>query len=594
MGGLWVPGRLSTARTSWSLLGRPYRTGGEIFGVVTDRSSRVSLWRQLAIGQAVSLLSSMLRDLDLEDAPAATVEARWAAQLPGEPARRSRDAIANGSRLLPPQLLLIAVKEALAFCGPGPARDDVSDLDVVLQAVLSIADELGQVRDHDEPEWGGLKATLAAELLANGHFNVTARPAPLMARTQVTWRKGWSPAVREKERLRAGGQPAELFAEATGCALDAFLGVATHLWVQAYIHKHLRFPPEFFDRLGIDPAAIDLFLDVTSVPLADLQQRVTQQPPATEQPWEFNDLRRQPIVRLPDGSVQVLRIGFVLERAFGQIPEFDVADHLRKIDGGTDQRVKGGREEAFRSCLNAQFEHIVGEALRRIFPASGHFKRVYSEREMWHAWKTKKNTPKVCDWVVDCGDVWICLDANNRRLSQPVVGGHADVSELDKELAAVLADNKARQMASTIRHLTQFLPQLTGRNLVPGTRFIPLIVTPDDGLPWNPAVHRRVQEVLAANGTLQTSRATALGVISLHDLGLVEHAADNGRDAGNLLGTWRSQQPEVALQHFMDGQGQELHRPQWVTDTFSSLVDELVELQTSYLGDSRTSEFTAD
>ncbi|MGC9671312.1 hypothetical protein ACNTMW_32805 [Planosporangium sp. 12N6] len=39
-----------------------------------------------------------------------------------------------------------------------------------------------------------------------------------------------------------------------GCALDAFLGVAIHLWVQAYVHKHLRFPPEFFDRLGIDPA----------------------------------------------------------------------------------------------------------------------------------------------------------------------------------------------------------------------------------------------------------------------------------------------------------------------------------------------------
>lgn len=583
MGGLWVPGRPPMARSSWSLLGRPYCTGAEIFGAVTDRSSRELLWGQVPVGQALSLLSAMLRDLDLEDVPEAEVEAGWAAHLPGEAASRARAAIAKGQRLLPPQLLVVALKEALISCPPGPASDDLSNLDVVLKAVLSIADELGQVREEDEPQWGGLKATLAAEMLANGYFNVTARPAPLMARTQVTWREGWSSAVDEKEQVRAGGQPAELFAEATGCALDAFLGVATHLWVQAYIHKHLRFPKDFFDRLGIDPAAIDLFLDATSVSLADLQQRVAQQPPATEQPWEFNDLRRRPIVRLPDGTVQVIRVGFVLERAFGQVPEFDVADHLRKIDGGTNQRVKKGREEAFRSCLNSQFEYTVGELLRRIFPASGHFKRVYSEREMWHAWKTKKNTPKVCDWVVDCGDVWICLDANNRRLSQPVVGGQADVSELDKELAAVLADNKARQMASTIRHLTQFLPQLTGRNLVPGTRFVPLIVTPDDGLPWNPAVHRRVQELLAANGTLQTSRATALGVISLHDLGLVEYAADNGRNAGNLLTAWRSQQPEVALQHFMDGQGEKLHRPQWVTDTFSQLVDELVEQQTSYL-----------
>ncbi|MDG4820199.1 hypothetical protein O7628_32355 [Micromonospora sp. WMMD956] len=551
---------------------------------MTDRASRELLWGQVPVGQALLLLSCVLRDLDLEDAPEAEIEARWAAQLPGEAASRARAAIAGGRRLLPPQLLLVAFKEALVACPPGPARDDLSNLDVVLQAVFSIADELGQVRDGGEPRWGGLKATLAAELLANQYFNATAHPAPLMARSQVTWREGWSSAVGEKERIRAGGQPAELFAEATGCALDAFLGVATHLWVQAYMHKYLHFPPEFFGRLGIDPVAIDLFLDATSVSLADLQQQVAQQTPATEQPWEFNALRRRPIVRLPDGSVQVIRVGFVLERAFGQVPEFDVADHLRRIDGGTDQRVKGGREEAFRSCLNSQFEYSIGELLRRIFPASGHFKRLYSENDMWHAWtKAKGRKPSVCDWVVDCGDVWICLDANNRRLSQPVVGGQADVPELDKELAAVLAGNKARQMASTIRHLTELLPQLTGRNLVPGTRFVPLIVTPDDGLPWNPAVHRRVQEVLAANGTLQTSRATALGVISLQDLGLVEYAADNGRDAGNLLATWRSQQPEVALQHFMYGQGEELHRPQWVTDTFSQVVDELVEQQTRYL-----------
>jgi hypothetical protein len=379
-----------------------------------------------------------------------------------------------------------------------------------------------------------------------------------------------------------------LFAEATGCALDAFLGVAAHLWVQAQMRNYLRFPPEFFRRIGVDPAAVDVFLDATSVPLAELQEQVAQQPPPTEQLWEFNDLRRRPIVRMPDGSVQVIRVGFVLERAFGQVPEFDVADHLRRIDGGTDQRVKGGREEAFRSCLDSQFEHCVGRLLLRIFPAAGHLKRVYSEKEMGRAWKKKGNTPSVCDWVVDCGDTWLCLDANNRRLSQPVVGGRADPADLDKELNSVLADHKAQQMASTIRHLTQFLPKLTGRDLPADTRFVPLIVTPDDGLPWNPAVHRRVQELLAKSGELQTRRAAALGVISLHDLGVVEHAADNGRDAGSLLATWRTQQPDVSLQHFLGGQNELLYTSQWTRDTFSRAVDELVEQQTTYLDKAAT------
>jgi hypothetical protein len=119
MGDLWVPGRPMMARSSWSLLGRPYCTGAEIFGAVTDSSSRELLWGQVPVGQALSLLSAMLRDLDLEDVPEAEVEAGWAAQLPREAASRARAAIAKGRRLLPPQLLLVALKEALISCPPG-------------------------------------------------------------------------------------------------------------------------------------------------------------------------------------------------------------------------------------------------------------------------------------------------------------------------------------------------------------------------------------------------------------------------------------------------------------------------------------------
>jgi hypothetical protein len=580
MRGLWVPGHPPVARSSWSLLGRPYCRGAEVFGVATDRSARERLWAQIPVGHALALLSGMLRDLDLADAPVGSVEAGWAAATSGKAAAQARAVIARSGRLLPPQLLLVGVKEALRYCPPGAARDDLSDLDTVLRAVLSIADEIGQVRE-DGPLWGGLVGSLAAEMIANQHFNATAYPAPLMARTQVTWREGWSPSVRERNRSRAGGQPAELFAEVMGCELDAFLGVAINLWAQPQQHNYLRFPPEFFRRIGVDPAAVELFLGATSVSLADLQQVVAQGPVATEQPWEFNDFRRHPMVRLPDGSVQVIRIGFVLERAFGQVAEFDVRDRLRAADGGTDGMVSGGREEAFRSCLNDQFEYCVGEVLRRIFPSEGHFKRVYSETEMKQAWKTKKTTPRVCDWVVDCGDVWLCLDATNRRLSQPLVGGYADLTQMDEELAVTLTDHKASQIASTIRYLTNSLPQLTGRHLRPGTRFVPLIVTPEDGLPWNPAVHRRVQELVAAKGTLRTTRAAELGIVSLHDLGLVERAADDGRDAGKLVETWRSRQPEVALQHFLHGRGEVLRRPQWELDKFSQLVDELIEQQTA-------------
>jgi hypothetical protein len=521
----------------------------------------------------------MLRDIDLGDPSIQQVEAGWAAALSGAAGGRALTAVRGGRRLLPPQLLLVALKEALRDCPDGTSRGDLSDLDLVLQAVWSIGDELGTVRDADEPRWGGLPASLAAEMMANQYFNVAARPLPLIARTQSMWRDGWATSVDPALVLRAAGTPAELFMEATGCELDEFLGVATHLWVQAQQHRYLRFPPDFFTRLGVTPAAVERFLAATSIALADLQQYAAGQD-AVRHPWDFNLLRERPLVQMPDGMVQVVRLGFVLERAFGQVPEFDVRQHLRQADGGGDRTVKGGREEAFRSALNTQFEACVGQSLRRIFPATGHFERVYTEHDMWRAWRTKKSKPKVSDWTVDCGDVWLCLDATNRRLIQNVVGGLATEKELDDELNAVLAGRKAAQMASTIRHLTSGLPQLARRNLPADTTFIPLIIIPDDGLPWNPAVHNRVQEMVAAAGTLKSARATPLGVITFQDLGLLERMVEQGRDAGGLLKSWRSQRPEMALQHFLEEQGFTLRRPQWEVDAFDRLTDELIDRMT--------------
>jgi hypothetical protein len=188
----------------------------------------------------------------------------------------------------------------------------------------------------------------------------------------------------------------------------------------------------------------------------------------------------------------------------------------------------------------------------------------------------------VCDWVVDCGQMWLCLDATNRRLSQAVAGGSADPDALDHEVNAVLAGHKASQMASTIRHLTEQLPRLTSRSLLPGARFLPLIVIPEDGLPWNQAVHQRVQEILAASGTLQTRRAAPLGVITVDDLGLVERAVEDGNNASELLSRWRTEAPEVPLQNFLYSRGATLRRPRREVETFDKLTDELLERMTRH------------
>ncbi|MFG1928946.1 hypothetical protein [Cryptosporangium sp. NPDC048952] len=577
---LWLPPGVAGIESSWTVLGKPYCTAEEIFGEAMDSATRYQLWGRIPIGHALSLLSSMLRDLDLQALGIPAIEAGWAAALADHARTQALAAIRQGRRLLPPQLLVVAVKEALRYCPAGASRDDLSDLGLVLQAVWSIGDEVGHVLDEDAPTWGGLPASLAAEMMANQYFNVTARPLPLIARTQAMWRDGWGLSVDPGLVSRAGGTPAELFLEATGCELDAFLGVAIHLWVQAQEHRYLRFPPEFFSRIGIAEEAVERFLGAASASLSELQLYASGQD-AVHRPWDFNRLREKPLVRLPDGSVQVIRLGFVLERAFGQVPEFDVGQHLRRIDGSGSLAAAGGRAEAFRFALNTQFEDCVARTLRRIFPATGHFERVYAEHAMRRAWRTKRHIPKVCDWAVDCGDVWLCFDATNRRLAQPVAGGFASLTDLDAEVEAVLAGRKASQIASTIQHLTTRLPQLTGRNLPAGTRFVPLIVIPDDGLPWNPAVHNRVQGLLAAAETLQSKRAAPLGVITFEDLGLLERVVEDGQDAGGLLWGWRSQRPEMPLQHFLNVQGVPLRRPEWEVEAFHRLADELTDRITS-------------
>ena len=88
---------------------------------------------------------------------------------------------------------------------------------------------------------------------------------------------------------------------------------------------------------------------------------------------------------------------------------------------------------------------------------------------------------------------------------------------------------------------------------------------------------------MTVSGALQSRHATALGIVSLHDLGLVERAADNGQEAGKLLATWRSRQPEVALQQYIGGRGDLLYTPRSVMESFSAVVDELVAQQTGYL-----------
>jgi hypothetical protein len=61
------------------------------------------------------------------------------------------------------------------------------------------------------------------------------------------------------------------------------------------------------------------------------------------------------------------------------------------------------------------------------------------------------------------------------------------------------------------------------------------------------------------------------------------HLTTAATQARCWLAAWRTQQPEVSLQHFLGGQNELLYTSQWTRGTFSRALGELVEQQTTYL-----------
>lgn len=553
-----------------------YAVATEVLGQAVPLVVRAGLWSAVPVGQALTLIASMLKDLDLAERPTPAIEIGWVNQVSSEVLRNQlRSAIRDEARLLPPQILLLAALEAIEHCPPGGASDNFLGLDQIFEAVLGVAEDSSAPRTGGEL-WGGLDSGLAAELVAQHYFGHTIDPIDQLAWVHENWRTPWvRPTVKEKVITQAGGEPRVLFLEATNVEIDDFAAVGVHLWVQAQQHGFLRYPSEFFDRLGIDRAAVDRFLAETSTDLTALKAEVaTERARTGASRWAFHSLRRRPIVRLENGEWLVMRIGFVIQRALGDATYWDVRNYLR----AEDKRAGTKREEAFRGCLGSALEAHVGQTLMRMFPGGGLSRRVFDEITMQKAWAGKKGQmPSACDFAVDCGDAWLLFDVTDRRIPENLINATADAAALDAELRIVLTEKKAKQFASTIRHLTTNVAKLAkGRRVTP-TRFICVVVTPTGGLGWNPATNTRAQELLADMDVLQSGKVLPLATMSLRDLTEFESAVENGNSAVDLMVGWRANGAQFSFEQVLQLQRIPLQRSRWVQGTAMQLIDQVVE-----------------
>lgn len=529
-----------------------YTTASEMLGGPINRSQRAKLWGQISDEQALFLIAKILADIDLSTvANRAEVDIRWARGV-AEKNLRDRLLVSThlGSTLFAPQLLLLAVREALADCRPGPPSKDLEGFDLVVRCLLGIGDEASSTRRPDS--WGGLPGGLAGEMIANLNFNRAVNIGHQLTWIDRAWFQEWPESNKAVQAV--GGQPWELFEEATGVRLGDFAAIAINLFIRA--SQSVLSPLEYFATLGLPQRATTHFLQAASQTVAQLRAEMNSEAESSQGSlYAFDTLRRFPLVRLRSGDVLTLRAGFLVSRAMSEVTYFDVRAHLLQAD-----RVDGTkRDEAFKSCTNDVLEYEAGATMQRMFARIR--RRVIGEKELQKLFSSKAKTASVCDYAVRQGSTWMLIEVTDRAIPRDVAFGQADAEALDKELDLVLTTRKAKQLASTI----DLLRGRHERGDLGASRiltFIPLVLTAPAGLGWNTAVHQRVKERLTAKGWSE-EMASSVALITLQDLRLLENLAEHGHDVIKVLRSWRESAPGDALDSYLLHQGLPLGPPIW-------------------------------
>ncbi len=545
-------------KLSWAQV---YVTAEDVLGEPIPEQRRAELWKGISDEQALFLIASLLSDLDRSDSreDGNLVQLKWAAQIQDLSLRDRLFAQAGlGFVLFPPQMLQLAAAEALEYCPEGPPRDDAAGMDIIVRCMLGIADESGSPVG-DGSLWGGQDAALSAEVIANLYFNRTISIAHQLAWARQVWFQNWP--VDNADTRRAGGQPRELFKEATGVAIDDFAAVAVRLYASNGHGGYVMFGPEFFNESGVAPEAIELFLEATCIDLRTLRKKVRQQRQSEMSRFAFNLFRQFPLIRLSSGRILLFRLNYAVQRAFSEVTYFDVREHLKRCDKRDGTR----RDEAFWACTKTVLEHETGRTLRRMLV--GTKAQVFTEGQLQRL-HPGKNQAKACDFAVRLGETWLLVEVTDRAVPEPVVNATADVQQLEQELDRVLMERKAKQLSSTVQLLRK---DRSNR----GCTFVPLVLTSSAGLQWNAILHARVQERLHAEGLLTEEHCLPVAFITLKDLRMLEHALSQGVKVVDVLRQWRAVEPGLGLDQHMAESGVGLGIPLWERQTAVRFITEL-------------------
>lgn len=406
-----------------------------------------------------------------------------------------------------PQVVLGVAKLALLFDHPTETSPDIDAMTNVVLGALGLAEHLGSTRDQEEPMWGSLPQPLSLDVVANQHFNASANSSAVVARHHMLWRE--LPAARDRA---AADFHEEAFLAATGTTMDTCTRIGLALYMLAQSERTGQLSAGLLPSLNLndeETAAVRLYV----ADLSDMQNHVRKDIARNGFSWAANSFRRFPIVRHNDGSMTILSLAYLRDRACGSANYFELNQHLN----GT--AAWGG----FKDLRGRVPEDYVGTSLKAMYPEwRGSVKRIWTEQELKMLWPDQR----ICDFVVDAGDVWICIEVVSHMLSEPAACAQS-VEALEQDIRFI-AEEKAEQLHLTaLSLLDPGAPQLLNRDAVPA-RVLPVVVA-TGGFPVNPITMSVIYERLRLLGFLQGAQFGPLEILNLDTLEAIEALSEQGR-----------------------------------------------------------------
>ena len=486
-----------------------FMTATEIVGRPLSLEEVVGLLQAVSLQDALMACGWLMAQLQQEARSRRDIQLDLVDQLCDATTKsRARAMVKDRWVFLAPQVVLGVVKLSLSLDHVARTSGGTDALRNVVLAELGLAQFLPGRGPDPERQWGSLPEGLSLELIANQHFNASTPTAAAIARYQMMWHE----IPHQLEPSVAAAHECA-FLDATGTTMEECHRVGMVLMTHVLVHKNANLPPDYLASLELTESerrAVDLYVADEN----HLQMLLRNEIQQFGFNWAANTFRRYPIIRHQDRSMTVLSSEFLRDRACGSAIYWELDQHF------VPRSKHWGRFKRFRGLVA---EDYVRHSLESMFPklADG-AQRLWTERDLKQIWPRKK----VCDFVVDVGEAWLCVEVVSHVLS----AGASTATSVDALNGDVrmMVEEKVEQLDSTARSLLgNGAEVLLGLHTGGPNRVLPVLIA-TSGVPVNPITMTVIQERLTSKTLLQHQQIGQLEILDLYNLEALEAVMEKG------------------------------------------------------------------